>query len=65
MKGDMMMAQAQPQVGKAISEYRKSLRIHSGQTRIRKKLIQIYRAINNTDMALKEEEQLKYILSFY
>jgi 4-amino-4-deoxy-L-arabinose transferase-like glycosyltransferase len=65
MKGDMMMAQSQSQFGKAIPEYRKSLLIHSGQTRVRKKLIRIYRAINNMKMATKEEERLRYISSFY
>jgi len=63
IKGDMMMVQGR--IEKGILEYKRSLRINYGQTRVREKLIKIYQAMNSMDMALEEEEKLKYISSFY
>lgn len=60
--GDIMLHEGK--VKKAISAYKKSLEINSGQRKTRLKLIKIY---DKTDKkkASEEYEKLKYISSFY
>ncbi|MBN2568157.1 MAG: tetratricopeptide repeat protein [Deltaproteobacteria bacterium] len=60
--GDILVHQGQ--IKGAISAYKKSLEINSGQRRILLKLIRIYEKTDNKK-ALKENETLKYIASFY
>lgn len=60
--GDIMMHEGK--VKKAISAYKKSLEINSGQRRTRLKLVRIYEKIDKK-RASEEYEKLKYISSFY
>jgi 4-amino-4-deoxy-L-arabinose transferase-like glycosyltransferase len=48
----------------AVTAYRKSLAIHSGQLNVRRNLIRVLRGID-ADEAVRQREKLKYIRSFY
>jgi len=62
IKGDFLANQGQME--NAISAYRRSLEINSGQRRARLKLARIYSRVDK-ERALQEYEKLKYIWSFY
>ncbi len=62
MMGDIMMLKNQ--IKRAIQSYQTSLNINSGQTRTRKKLINILLRIDKK-RALREYKNLVYISSFY
>ena len=62
LSGDIMTYKNR--IPEAISAYKKSLEINSGQRRVLAKLIRLYRSINPSK-AVQEEERLKYISSFY
>ena len=62
MMGDMMLYRGQ--IEKAVSAYKRSIEINSGQRRPRLKLIRIYDNIDR-ERALREKEKFQYISSFY
>lgn len=60
--GDILLRQGQ--LSEAIAAYERSLEINSGRREVRRKLIKIFRNIDQ-QRALQEEEKLRYISSFY
>jgi 4-amino-4-deoxy-L-arabinose transferase-like glycosyltransferase len=62
MMGDMMLYRGQ--IEKAVSAYKRSIEINSGQRKPRLKLIKIYDNIDR-ERASQEKENLRYISSFY
>ncbi|NVM26824.1 MAG: hypothetical protein HWN70_13030 [Desulfobacterales bacterium] len=62
MMADMMLYRGQ--IEKAVSAYKRSIEINSGQRRPRLKLIRIYDNIDR-ERALREKEKFQYISSFY
>jgi len=62
VKGDILANQGQME--NAISAYKRSLEINSGQRRARLKLVRIYSRVDK-ERASQEYEKLKYISSFY
>jgi tetratricopeptide (TPR) repeat protein len=62
VSGDILAAEKLTE--RAITAYKKSLEINSGQIAVRQKLISLLRKINSDEVP-EQEEKLRHVLSFY